>query len=106
MKKIYTAQDMVQAQLLHDILQKNGVDVVLVENQHAFPLTTVDDFLPTIWLRNLEDLPKAHEVIEQFTEEYQTAEIIQPEQSETWTCPTCGEAIEKQFTECWKCAQN
>ncbi|MCK5605920.1 hypothetical protein KAR91_28745, partial [Candidatus Pacearchaeota archaeon] len=24
-------------------------------------------------------------------------------QADLWTCPSCGEDIEDQFTKCWKC---
>jgi predicted RNA-binding Zn-ribbon protein involved in translation (DUF1610 family) len=24
----------------------------------------------------------------------------------TWTCPNCGEKVEEQFTQCWKCGHN
>lgn len=23
---------------------------------------------------------------------------------DTWVCPNCGEVLDKEFTECWKCA--
>ncbi|MHC4331384.1 MAG: DUF7577 domain-containing protein, partial [Planctomycetota bacterium] len=23
-----------------------------------------------------------------------------------WTCPNCGEEVEAQFTNCWKCGAN
>ena len=31
-------------------------------------------------------------------------ELRSPPRGEAWTCRSCGERIEGQFTECWRCA--
>lgn len=31
-------------------------------------------------------------------------ELKSPPRGDAWKCPSCGERIEGQFTECWRCA--
>ena len=44
-----------------------------------------------------EDVDRARKLIEDFTRPV-------PKNNETWQCPICGEPLEGQFSNCWKCA--
>jgi len=53
---------------------------------------------PEVWLDNEEELKEARSLI---------ADLIDgttnPAQSNKWCCPRCGELLEGQFGQCWKC---
>ena len=53
-------------------------------------------FFPRLWIANDEDFAKASEIRDRFRA---------PESpgSGAWTCPTCGETLDPQFSSCWKC---
>jgi hypothetical protein len=46
-----------------------------------------------VWVAEDADVARA----EQLLREGVTA------QGEPWTCPSCGERLEPQFTQCWRC---
>ncbi len=49
---------------------------------------------PQIWIRNALDEARAKVLIEQ---------LRRPVEGEHWTCTVCGETLEPQFSQCWKC---
>jgi len=50
---------------------------------------------PELWVAEL-DFDRAQELIETAVHGEGLAEPL-------WTCPSCGEEVEGQFTECWNC---
>jgi hypothetical protein len=54
-----------------------------------------DQAAPEIWIQRDSDLPRARTLL---------AEWQSPEGLPSWHCPGCGEALEGQFFQCWKCA--
>ena len=50
---------------------------------------------PEIWVIEPRDHEHAREIVANALQE--------PPTIERWACPQCGEVIEGQFTECWKC---
>src|SRR5690606_17888944 len=96
--RVYTAADAGDAHLVRDLLAAEGVRAVIQgENlsmaRGEIPLgpTTA----PSVWVRE-GDVPQARALIEAF-------ERPTPSQRPAWTCPNCGERIEGQFSECWRC---
>lgn len=49
---------------------------------------------PQIWISNALDEARARELIEQ---------LRTPVSGQPWACRRCGEVLEPQFGECWKC---
>ena len=101
MKQVYSARDVVEAHLVKSFLDEKGIESViqgaaLASILGAIPVTR--ETLPGIWVRD-EDEDRATDAIAGFKAE---AKPAQPTAG-TWTCPNCGEVIEPQFTECWKC---
>jgi hypothetical protein len=76
------------------LLQANGITVsVLGEDLFAaggeFPVP-----LPSVWVRN-EDYERAAALIA----------AKDTKTRESWICSSCGEVVEDQFGECWKCGR-
>jgi hypothetical protein len=100
MKQIYSARDEVDAQLaktaldeadIESVIQPGGLGSILGE------LAVSEETLPSLWVRE-EDADRASAVLTTFK-----ANQPPPPTSLPWTCPNCREAIEPQFTACWKC---
>lgn len=52
---------------------------------------------PELWLYRVEDEPAAKRVLKRVLD-------AMDEPGDDWHCPGCGELIEGQFGECWRCA--
>jgi len=98
MKRVYTASDPVNAHLVRELLEGNGIPAV-VQDERIFAVRgSVPVVYPTVWV-NEDGYEAARAVVEQFD-----AAAKQPAETASWICPACGERIDGQFTECWKCA--
>lgn len=49
---------------------------------------------PQIWIRNSLDEARARELV---------ADLRRPVPGDPWNCAQCGEVLEPQFGQCWKC---
>jgi hypothetical protein len=93
----YVARNLMQAHLIKGFLDSEGIFAVvrgehLVALQGEIPITM--DTLPSVWVPE-EDRARARELIERA--------LKQEQPSDDWVCIECGESIEGQFTECWRC---
>lgn len=52
---------------------------------------------PEIWLRDPVDLAAAEAIRDQVLAAFENP-------GADWTCPRCGERLEGQFGDCWRCA--
>jgi hypothetical protein len=96
-KRIYTAESIVQVTHVKNLLAAEGIHAQL-RNERLGGVIGEIPFLetwPELWVEEL-DFDRAQELIEQ--------ELHGPGLDEPpWTCTECGERIEGQFTECWNC---
>ena len=101
MKRIYSARDEIDAQLVKGFLDAQGIESVVQANglqQILGSIPVTADTLPSIWVRD-EDVERATDAIAGFKADAVPAQPV----ADPWTCPTCGEQIEPQFSECWNC---
>lgn len=100
MKKVYEHIDFARVGHFQSILESDGIKT-MIKNLGAsvgigeIPFTEV---FPELWVVNDEDYERAMAALESYTP---------PETEDTtdWTCPSCGEYVEKQFGECWNCSE-
>ena len=126
MKKVHTAAEPTEAELVRGYLEANGIEAIVLGDalwgaRGELPFTP--DTLPTVWVLHDADFESACSLIRSRKgsaavthcpncgydltglPEARCPECGQPfSKPALWTCPTCGEQIEEQFTECWKCA--
>ena len=98
MKKVFSSQDITYITSLQNLLESNHIPC-LIKNLY---LTGAMGGLPPneCWLELwIFDDTKYHDAQTLITN-FQTA----PVNAKPWQCPKCGEWIEGQFTDCWKCA--
>ena len=99
MKRIHTLHDPLLAGYLAQVIEQAGIRCV-IRNQHLLggigDLPPIEAW-PEIWVVRDEDVAAARELIAALAPREDT-------RAASWTCPACGERLEGQFTECWKCA--
>lgn len=97
-RKLGTWPDPVTADIAAGTLKASGIDCE-VRNTLLWSAAgelPPDICAPEIWLTDARDTARAPG---QFSKKL-------PENAEApaWVCPNCGETIEAQFGQCWKCA--
>ena len=101
MKQVCVAEDLVEAQSIKDLLEAVGIESV-VQGEYlssawgAAP--TIPSAYPSIWVVRDVDLEQAIHCVEDFRQN-PPAPAMTP-----WKCERCGEVIDGQFEECWKCS--
>jgi len=102
MTEIYRAVHPAQAHLLRGLLESEGIDAVVI-GEYGFslrgeaPVTT--ETLPRVCVVNAEDAMRARAIAEAFD----AGRSVDGPSGVNWVCPQCGERIEGQFAQCWKC---
>lgn len=100
MTQVFVAQHPTEAYLIKGVLEANGI-VAEVHGESLFAARgeapATPETLPTVWVVDDGDVARAHSIL--------AANGSARVQSDgaTWTCRTCGESVEGQFTECWRC---
>ena len=86
---------------LRAILEDHGI-VCIIKNEHlsgaAGELPPIECW-PELWVTDDSDYTNACKLIKD-------ALNANDRDSQTWSCPSCGEVIEGQFTDCWNCGQS
>ncbi|MDJ0807131.1 MAG: DUF2007 domain-containing protein [Gammaproteobacteria bacterium] len=100
MHKLYEAADRIEAQVLKDHLQDEGVPSVILGDYLAGAMGELPaNIYPEVWVLNAEDMEKAREILRDFTKSH-----VQREQNADWRCANCGEMVDAGFELCWNCA--
>lgn len=106
MIKVYTASTPAEAYILKGILESNGI-ASEVQGDQLFNLVGElpfsEETAPTVWVLDDSTCSKALRVVENYRDniDQQTNDP-----SRNWVCPSCGEVLEGQFTECWQCGES
>src|SRR5262245_47283994 len=98
MKLVYSAESVVQVAHMRNLLECAGIRCA-VRNYHltsAIGEIPFAECWPQLWAVEEYDTARAEKLL--------SAEVAGVHtQGSAWTCPTCREAIEAQFTACWRC---
>ena len=101
MRQVYIARDLIEAQSIKNRLDEEGIKSVVQGEYLAGAwggVPIAPDTSPSIWVVQDDDFEKASECVEELKRN-------PPDRPATdWKCERCGETIDSQFTECWKCA--
>lgn len=99
MRRVYTAENVFDAQLVRDRLLQDGIAATV----HGMMLTGAlgelpADTRPTVWIEDETLYERARQLIARFERESVGA-------GEPWTCDRCGEPNEPAFELCWSCGR-
>lgn len=86
------------SEMFKSLLDDAGIPCLIRNKYLSVAAGEVPFVPPELWVLNDEDYPRAKEIVDA----WQTAKI---ETHVPWVCSHCGEAIEGQFTACWKCGR-
>ena len=97
MKKIYTANNLLEAQIVLDILEHAMIPAKLF-NQYAQGGTGDIPFThayPEVWIIRDADYERGRKIVQQYEAIPQTTTVVH--------CPVCGEENPSNFQLCWHC---
>ncbi len=98
MKLVHTARHPTEAHLIRGMLEAAGIRAEVKGDQlyGAFGELPV---LPTVWVLDDKLAAEADRLIIEFLRGTAARRYA----NQRWACPRCGEILEGQFTDCWKC---
>jgi hypothetical protein len=99
MKKVYSSTDTMFLGHLRNLLENEGIPCEILRD-HL--LGTIGGLPPVecwaeLWVIEDSQFDKARYIVEKSMEE------LKEGTNDTWKCGSCGEEVEAQFMECWKC---
>ena len=106
LRKVYVARGPGDAHLLRGLLESAGIRVV-VRGDDFVPLQGGGLFhvetRPSVWVLDDEDLPRALAIVNDYRAGTGGGGGTPAGGDGDWTCPSCGERLEAQFSDCWQC---
>ncbi len=111
MKHVYTARDEMEAHFVRGLLEQQGIEADVqgetLQSGAYGTLPLSSQATPSVWVEDAQE-QRAGEIIEEYRQvdraNAQAGATDKPRA--TWSCPNCGERVEEQFTQCWKCGHN
>ena len=99
MKRIATAESLAEIGHYRNVLEQNGIDCVIRNEQLSGALGEVPflECLPELWVLRDTDLQQAERLLTELRSESVGGE--------NWKCPKCREDNEAQFAICWNCGK-
>jgi len=97
-RRIHTAESVVEIAHLRNVLESAGIACEVRNDRLGSVVgeTPFVEYWPELWVRDAGDVLRARGLID---------DALRPvTDAEAWTCPGCGEHIEPQFAQCWRCA--
>jgi hypothetical protein len=97
MKKLYSSQDRVKIYLLKASLESQGI-ACFIKNENPPLAGEIPPMIawPELWGMDDKQTARASTIIED-----ELSRLALPQQA--WVCAECGENLEGQFEQCWKC---
>ena len=98
MKLIHTEKHPTEAHLIRGMLETEGISA-LVRGDQLYGAYGELPVLPTVWILDDHAAAQADRLIIDFLR----GGAARRYGHLRWTCAQCGEVLEGQFTDCWKC---
>lgn len=98
MKLIHTAKHPTEAHLICGMLEAEGIRA-LVRGDQLYGAYGELPVLPTVWI--FDDALGMH--ADQLVMDFLRGTAARKYGHQRWICAQCGENLEGQFTDCWKC---
>ena len=98
MRKVYSSPKTNLVYFAKSVLEANNIESVILREQLAGVVGGIAplDAWPELWVHDAERLEEACQLLE--------VSMAKPDTlDKPWQCPGCGEKMEAQFTQCWKC---
>jgi hypothetical protein len=93
MKKLYVSQSLIDVESRKELLDQAEITCTIKNQRSA---TLGGEVFPELWVFHDEDFERAQSLLKDWEE-------APPLDNTAWTCASCGEIHQKEFTTCWKC---
>jgi hypothetical protein len=99
LRKVYTAESIVEIAHLRNVLEADGIACIVRNERLSGALGEIPfvECWPELWILESGYALRARELIE-------SARRGATERGPDWKCERCGEVVEAQFDDCWRCA--
>lgn len=100
MKKLYVSQSLIDVESRKELLDQAEIPCT-IKNQRSAMLGGEVPFVevfPELWVLQDDDFEQAQNLLKDWEE-------APPLDNTAWTCASCGENHQREFTTCWKCSQ-
>ncbi len=106
LRKVYVARGPGDAHLLRGLLESEGIRVV-VRGDDFVPLQGGGLFhvetRPSVWVLDDEHFARALAIANEYQAGTGRGGELSGAGGGDWTCAACGEHLEAQFSDCWRC---
>lgn len=104
MRQVYSAEHPTEAHIVKGILESAGIEAVvkgdiLFSARGEIPITP--ETAPSVWILEESRYNDARRLVRR----YEQANSGNLSSGDMWTCMSCAEKLEGQFTHCWKCGE-
>ncbi len=95
MPRVYSSFDLVAVHHARNLLEAEGIRAVVRNERLASAMGELPpaECQAEVWVIDESDVQRAERLLREG----------RPVAGPAWTCPACGEQLEPQFTQCWRC---
>ncbi len=99
MRKVYSSQLVPMVGHLRNVLESHGIRCIVRNDYLAGAAGELppSECWPELWVMDDAQFEEAVAIVSAASLE----NLIEP--GARWTCKSCGEVLEGQFTDCWRC---
>jgi hypothetical protein len=98
MKQVYVARSVTDAHFVRGVLEAEGIAAAVRGEFLASGIGELPADVCSVWVLDAALAARAGQVLEEVWRGQRAARSAGP-----WSCPGCGERLEGQFTDCWRC---
>jgi len=93
--RVFSSFDLVAVHHARNLLESEGIRAVVRNERLASAMGELPpaECQAEVWVMEAGDAPRAEQLLREGVKV----------SGAPWTCPACGEQLEPQFTQCWRC---
>jgi len=98
-RKVHSSESLLEVSHLRNVLESAGIRCHVRNDRLSGALGEIPfvECWPELWVELESDVLRARGLLEE-----ERRRRLEP--GPPWTCARCGERLEGQFSECWRCA--
>lgn len=98
-KRVHVARHAPEAHLVCGYLRSHGIAAEVRGDYLTGGWGELPVDLCAVWVNDEGDVARAETLVRAYFD----GAAARQHGAETWSCPSCGEDLEGQFTQCWHC---
>jgi hypothetical protein len=97
MRQLYNARHVADAHFIRNLLESEGIPAIVRGEFLASGIGELPADVLSVWVTDDAQIERAQQLLRDLFRNRMAAD------RSPWVCPDCGEGLEGQFTDCWKC---